>query len=63
MDTLCEGEENVKNKAFLWKIAVLGMEKLPVGAGTSCPWPMLVFYIPLCRKTFTAWRNVKYQRG
>jgi len=52
-----------KNKAFLWKIAALGMEKLPVGAGTSCPWPMLVFYIPPCRKTFTAWRNVKYQRG
>jgi hypothetical protein len=36
------------------------MEKPPVGAGTS-PSPMLVFYIPPCRKTFTAWRNVKCQ--
>ncbi len=63
MVILFEREENVNNKAFLWKIAVLGMEKLPVGAGTSCPWPMLVFYIPPCRKTFTEWRNAKYQRG
>jgi len=63
MVTLCRREQNWKNKAFIWKIAVLGREKPRVGAGTSCPRPMLVFYIPPCRKTFTAWRNVKCQRG
>jgi hypothetical protein len=63
MVTLCEREENVRNNAFLWKIAVLEMEKLPIGAGTSCHWPILVLYIPPSRKTFTAWRNIKYQRG
>jgi|694.fasta_scaffold151295_1 hypothetical protein len=34
-----------------------------VGAGTSFPSPMLVFYIHLCRKTFIAWKNVKCQHG
>ncbi len=29
--------------------------------GAYCPWPMLLFYIPPCRKTFPAWRNVIYQ--
>jgi hypothetical protein len=29
-------------EAFLWKIALLGMEKAPVGAGTFCPSPMLL---------------------
>ncbi len=32
----------------------------PVGAGTFCPSPMLVFYISLCRKCLPAW-NVKYK--
>ena len=63
MITLCGRAQNVNNEAFLWKTAVLGREKPPVCAGTSCPWPILVFYIPPCRKTFTAWRNVKYLRG
>jgi hypothetical protein len=36
------------------------MEKPPVGAGTFCPLPLLVFYISPCRKTYPAWRNVKY---
>ncbi len=31
--------------------------------GTYCPSPMLLFYIPPCRKTFPTWRNVKYQYG
>jgi hypothetical protein len=30
-----------QNEALLWKIAVLGMEKPPVGAGTFCPLPFL----------------------
>ena len=63
MITLCGRAQNVNNEAFLWKTAVLGREKPTVGAGTSCPWPILVFYIPPCRKTFTAWRNVKCQHG
>jgi hypothetical protein len=36
------------------------MEKPPVGAGTFCPLPMLVFYNLPCRQTFPTWRNVKY---
>jgi hypothetical protein len=63
MVTLYERTQNINNEAFLWNIAVLGMEKPPVCAGTSCPLPMLVFYIPPCRKTFMAWRNVKCQHG
>jgi hypothetical protein len=63
MITLCRRAQNVNNEAFLWKTAVLGREKPTVGAGISCPWPILVFYIPPCRKTFTAWRNVKCQHG
>jgi hypothetical protein len=39
-----------QNEALLWKIAVLGMKKPPVGAGNVFPSPMLVFYIPSCRK-------------
>ncbi len=31
--------------------------------GSCCPSPMLLFYIPRCRKTFPAWRNVIYQHG
>ncbi len=31
--------------------------------GAYCPSPMLLFYIPPCRKTFPAWRNVIYQHG
>ncbi len=31
--------------------------------GAYCPSPMLLFYIPPCRKTFPAWRNVIYQNG
>ncbi len=52
-----------QNEALLWKVAVLGMEKPPVGVGTFCPSPMLAFYIPPCRKCPPAWRNVKYQYG
>jgi hypothetical protein len=39
-----------QNEALLWKIAVLGMKKPPVGPGTFFPSPILVFYIPPCRK-------------
>ena len=35
-----------QDEALLWKVAVLGMEKPPVSAGTFCPLPMLAFYIP-----------------
>jgi hypothetical protein len=35
-----------QNEALLWKIAVAGMKKPPVGPGTFFPSPMLVFYIP-----------------
>jgi hypothetical protein len=52
-----------QNEALLWKVAVLGKEKPPVGAGTFFPSPTLVFYIPPCRKCLPAWRNVKYQHG
>ena len=52
-----------QNEALLWKVAVLGMVKPPVGAGTFCRSPMLVFYSPPCRKCLPAWRNVKYQYG
>jgi hypothetical protein len=31
--------------------------------GAYCPSPMLLFYIPSCRKTCPAWRNVIYQHG
>jgi hypothetical protein len=31
-----------QNEALLWKVAVLGMKKPPVGAGTFCPSPILV---------------------
>ncbi len=31
--------------------------------GAYCPSPMLLFYIPPCRKTFPAWRNVISQHG
>ncbi len=37
--------------------------KYQQGRGAYCPSPMLLFYIPLCRKTFSAWRNVIYQHG
>ncbi len=57
MVTLYRKTQNINNLSFLWKIAVLGTEKPPVGVGTSCPSPMLVFYIPSCQKTFTAWRG------
>jgi hypothetical protein len=40
-------------------MGVLGMGKDPVGAGTFCPSPMLVFNIPPCWKRLPAWRNVK----
>ncbi len=33
------------------------------GCGAIYPSPMLLFYIPPCRKTFPAWRNVIYQYG
>ncbi len=33
-----------QNEAILWKIAVLGREKPPVGAETFCPSPILAFY-------------------
>jgi hypothetical protein len=39
-----------QNEALLWKVAVLGMVKPPVGAGTFCPSPILAFYIPPCWK-------------
>jgi hypothetical protein len=52
-----------QNEDFLRKVAVLGMEKPPVGAGTLCPSPMLAFYIPPCRKCLLSWKNVKYQHG
>jgi hypothetical protein len=52
-----------QNEALLWKVAVLGKEKPPVGAGTFFPSPTLVFYNPPCRKCLPEWRNVKYQRG
>ncbi len=35
------------------------MRKDPVGAGTFCPLPILIFYIPPCWKCLPAWRNVK----
>jgi hypothetical protein len=38
-----------QNETLLWKIAVLGMKKPHVGAGTFCSSLMLVFYIPQCR--------------
>jgi hypothetical protein len=53
-DYLVWENTNVNNEAFLWKIAVLGMEKPPIGAGTFCPSPVLVLYIPPCRKCFPA---------
>ncbi len=60
----CNGRiQNTNNDALFWKIAVLGMERPPVGAGTSCSSPMLYFNIPPCRKTFTALRNIKRQHG
>ncbi len=31
--------------------------------GAYCPLPMLLIYIPPCRKTFPAWKNVIYQHG
>ena len=39
----------VLNEALLWKSAGLGMKNPRVGAGTFCPLPMLVIYIPPCR--------------
>jgi len=39
-----------QNEALLWKITVLGKKKLPVGGGTFCPLPILVFYILPCWK-------------
>ncbi len=33
------------------------------GRGTYYTSPMLLFYIPPCRKTFPAWRNVIYPYG
>jgi hypothetical protein len=39
-----------QNEALVWKIAVLGKKKPPVGAETFCPSPMQEFYIPPCRK-------------
>jgi hypothetical protein len=39
-----------QNVALLWKVAVIGRTKPPVGAGTFCPLPILVYYIPSCRK-------------
>ncbi len=46
--------KGTQNEALLWKIAVLGMGKDPVGAGTFCPSPILVFYIPPCWKCLPA---------
>jgi hypothetical protein len=46
--------KGTKNEALLWKIAVVGM-----GAGTFCPSPILVFYIPSSWKCLPAWRNAK----
>ncbi len=43
-----------QNEALLWKIAVLGREKLPVGTGAFFPFPILAFYIPPCRKSTLA---------
>jgi hypothetical protein len=40
-----------QNEALLWKIAVLRMKEPPVGTGTFCPSPMLVFYISQCGKS------------
>ncbi len=40
-----------------------GNEKAPVGAGSFCPSPMLVFYIPPCRKCLPKWRNVNTMMG
>ncbi len=51
-----------QNEALLWKIEVLGMKKPTVGAGTFCPSPILVFYIPPCQKCLPAWKNVKNGR-
>jgi hypothetical protein len=45
-----------KNKALLWKIVVLGMKKPPVGVENFFPSPMLVLYIPSCRKCLPALR-------
>jgi hypothetical protein len=39
-----------QNEALLWKVAVPGMKKPPVGVGTFCPLSILVFYISPCRK-------------
>ena len=30
-----------------------GIEKPPAGAGTFCPSPMLIFYIPPCQPTYS----------
>ncbi len=45
------------------KFPALRNVKYQQGRGAYCPSPMLLFYIPLCRKTFPAWRNVIYQHG
>ncbi len=42
----------IQNEALLWKTAVLGMEKAPLGAGTFSPSPILVFNNPPCKKSF-----------
>jgi hypothetical protein len=55
--------KGTQKEALLWKIAVLRMEKNPVGVGTFCPSLMLVFNIPPCWKCFPASRNVKLQHG
>jgi hypothetical protein len=49
----------IEMKLSPWKIAVLGMEKPPVGVRTFCPLSMLVFYIPPCWKCPPECRNVK----
>jgi hypothetical protein len=57
--TTCTVTKGTENEALLWKIAVLGMGKDPVGAGTFFPSPILVYYIPPCWKCLPARRNVK----
>jgi hypothetical protein len=37
-----------QNEAVLWKSAGPGMKKPPVGAGTFCPLPILIFYFLPC---------------
>jgi hypothetical protein len=43
-------QELLKMKLSSGILQYIGMKKPPVGAGTFCPFHILVFYIPACRK-------------